>query len=126
MKIKTLFMISSILSIIAGMACLFSPSRVLQMYGVALSSMGLVIYQFWGTAMIGVGLLTWTIRNIERPKLQRAFALSLCITYATGTIIAIKGQFVGANTIGWSSVAIYLLLTTGFLVFLVRSFKAIT
>jgi hypothetical protein len=76
--------------------------------------MGLIIYQLWGTALIGLGMLTWFARNTKEFGVQRAIALSLFITYGISCIIAIRGQFAGANDLGWSTVALYFLLALGF------------
>jgi len=31
--------------------------------------MGLVIYQFWGAALIGLGMLTWFARSVRESAL---------------------------------------------------------
>jgi hypothetical protein len=76
--------------------------------------MGIVIYQFWGAALVGIGLLSWFARNIVEIAYQKVFALSLFIMNGMSFIIALKGQYAGANNLGWSTVAIYLFLAIGF------------
>lgn len=114
MKFKTLLIFNSVLAFISGIACILVPAQLLSSYGIMLIPMGLVIYQFWGTALIGLGMLIWFVRNIKDPDLQKAFALSLFIMNGINCIIAIRGQYAGANNLGWSNVALYFLLTFGF------------
>jgi hypothetical protein len=118
MKFTILLTINAVLATVSGLACVLFPTHLLKCYGVSLSTMGLVVYQFWGTALIGVGMFTWFARVITDITLQRKFALSLLFTNGLSFVIAIRGQFAGANNSGWSTVTLFLLLTLGFGVFL--------
>ena len=120
MKFKTLLTIHAVLAFVSGIACLFVPAKLLSSYGVSLIPMGLVIYQFWGSALIGLGLLTWFARSIKEFTLQKLFAFSLFITHGINCAIAIRGQFVGANDFGWSNVALFFLMSIGFGSFLLK------
>jgi hypothetical protein len=35
------------------------------LYDVTLTEMGNVIYQFWGSTLVGIGLLAWFVRDID-------------------------------------------------------------
>ena len=118
MQFKSILTINAILAFASGVACVLAPAQMLAFYGVTLDSMGLVIYQFWGTALIGLGMLTWFLRNIQVPGLNKTIALSLLITNGLSTVMAIRGQFAGANSFGWSTVALFLLLTIAWSLFL--------
>ncbi len=124
MKFKTLLTINAILAIGTGLAGVLIPDRLLSNYGVSLARMGLVIYQFWGTTLIGLGMLAWFARNIKDSGLQRAIALSLLITNALSCFMAIRGQAAGANDFGWSTVALFLFLTLGFGTFVFKQSRA--
>ncbi|UCE27243.1 MAG: hypothetical protein JSW52_00370 [Candidatus Coatesbacteria bacterium] len=114
MKFKTLLTVNSALAFISGIACVLIPAQLLASYGVRLAPMGLVIYQFWGAALIGLGMLTWFARGIKESALQRRFALALFITNGLNCVMAVRGQFAGANTFGWSTVALFSLLALVF------------
>lgn len=118
MKFKRLCTVYSILAFIPGIFCVLIPAQLLASYDMRLSAMGLVIYQFWGVGLIGLGMLTWFIRNIEEAALQRKYALVLFITNGLSCVMAVRGQFAGANTFGWSTVVMYLLLSLSFGVFM--------
>lgn len=114
MKFKTLLIINSVMALFTGIACVLAPAQLLSTYGIKMAPIGLIIYQLWGTALIGLGMLTWFVRNTKDSEIQKAFALSLLITNGISCVIAIRGQFVGANSLGWSTVALFFLLALGF------------
>ena len=118
MKFKTLLTIFAVFAFVAGLTCVLAPAPTLASYGVSLIPIGYVVYQFWGSTLIGLGLLSWFARNIKEPALQKKFALSFLMTTALGTVLAIRGQYAGANAFGWSTVALYFLLALGFGYFL--------
>lgn len=123
MRCKTLLTVNSVLAFVTGIACVCVPARLLSGYGVSLSPMGLVIYQFWGAALIGLGMLTWFTRGTKDPAQQKALALSLFVTNALSAAMAVRGQFAGANAFGWSAVAIFCLLALAFGALLFRPTK---
>ena len=102
MKFKTLLTINATLAFASGNAFVLMPVQLLAQYDVSLPPMGLVIYQFWGAALIGNGMLTWFARSIKEFALQRRFALTLCIINGLSFVMAAEGQFAGANNSGWS------------------------
>ena len=118
MKFKTLLTINSALAIVAGTACMLMPAKLLASYDVSLAPMGLVIYQFWGASLIGLGMFSWFVRSIKESTLQRKFALTLFITNGLSCAMAVRGQFAGANNFGWSTVVLFLILTLSFGTFL--------
>ena len=111
MKFKILITINAILAFVSGTTCALIPEQLLAQYDVSLSPMGLVIYQFWGVSLIGLGLLTWFVRSIAEVALQKRIALALLITNGLSGAMAIRGQFAGANSSGWSTVVLFLLLS---------------
>jgi hypothetical protein len=118
MKFKTLITINSVLAFAAGLACVLLPTQLLANYGVILAPMGIVIYQFWGTALIGIGLLSWFVRDIDELALQRKLAIALFIINGLSNILVVRVQYAGANSSGWSTVILFLILTLSFGTFL--------
>ena len=97
------------------------PARLLASYDVKLAPMGLVIYQFWGVALIGLGMLVWFARDTSESALQRKLALALFITNGLSCIMVVRGQYAGANTFGWSTVALFFLLASGFGTYILKA-----
>lgn len=119
MKFKMLCTMNSTLLCISGLLCVVMPAKLLASYDVRLAPMGLVIYQFWGVALIGLGMLVWFARNIRESALQRRFAFALFMTNGLSCVIAVRGQYAGANTFGWSTVALFFFFALAFGTFMV-------
>ena len=114
MKFKKLLLVNAVIAVPMGIAVILAPAKLLASYGVTLSPMGLVIYQFWGAFLVGIGLLLWSVREVEDRAVQRAIALALTLTYGVSCTIAVRGQLAGANSTGWSTVVLFLLLALAF------------
>jgi hypothetical protein len=114
MKFKTLLTIFSAVAFVLGLGCVLAPAQMVSGFDVSLSPMGYVVYQFWGSTLMGLGMLGWFLRNIEESALQKKLALSFLIATALGPVMAIRGQYAGANSFGWSTVAMFALFTFGF------------
>jgi hypothetical protein len=114
MRFENLLFVNAVIAVPMGIAFILAPARLLTTYGVTLSPMGLVIYQFWGVFLVGLGLLVWSVRKVEDRGVQRAIALTLFLTYGASCIIAVRGQLAGANITGWSTVVFFSLLALTF------------
>ena len=118
MKFKVLLTVNSVLALVAGTACVLVPVQLLAHYEVTLSPMGLVVYQFWGATLLGLGMLIWIARAINDPVLQRRISLALFVTNALSCVMAVRGQYAGANARGWSMVVLFGLLAVAYGVFI--------
>jgi len=77
MNFKTLLTINAALAMVSGSAFILIPGQLLASYGIRLSLMGEVIYQFRGATLLGLGLLTWSVRPLKAPEFQKK---SRCIS----------------------------------------------
>jgi len=115
MKLSTLMVINAIVAFLFGLSFVFVAGTLLSFYGITLSPGGLVVARLFGAALLGYAVLTWFARKAEESEARRAIVLALFIGDAVGFIMALLGQLSGAvNALGWSTVAIYLLLALGF------------
>ncbi len=115
MKLSTLMIINAVVTAVFGVSFVLVPGQIASIYGVESSAILKYVGQLLGTAMVGFAVLTWSARNAADSQARRAIVLALFIGNAVGFVVALIGQLnnvVGA--LGWSSVAIYLLLTIGF------------
>ena len=118
MKLKTLFMINAVIAIVYGICFVLIPTRVLLIYGLTADAGEVLMGQYFGVALIGIGLITWLIKNVTEPNAIGAVILALLISDVIGLIISVIGTISGVmNTFGWSAVIIYLFLTIGFAYF---------
>jgi hypothetical protein len=115
MKLKILFIINAIVAFVFGVAFAIIPTQVYSLYsieaGAGLNYMG----QLFGAALIGFGLIAWLARNAADSDSRRAIILAFFIASGIGFVIALIGQLNDViGSLGWLTVAIYLLLTVGF------------
>ena len=115
MKLSTMFIIYAAISAIFGLAFVFVPETSLALYGITLGPGGILIARLFGAALLEFALLSWLARNAGDSEARKAIILAVFIGEAVGFIVVLLGQLSGeVNALGWSTVAIYLLLALGF------------
>ena len=115
MKLNTLFIITAIVAVVFGLAFIFFAGQVYSLYGVESNSLLNYMWELFGAALLAVGLIAWRSRNAADSDSRRAIIFSFFIADAVGFVIALVGQLNNVvNALGWSTVAIYFLLSLGF------------
>jgi hypothetical protein len=115
MKIRRLLVINAIIAIPFGIGSVLAPNTFSTIYGAALGPAGSLMMQFGGAWLIGIGLLTWLLRNATDPEVQGGLALGLLVTYIIGGAVALLGQISGVlNALGWMIVGINAFLALGY------------
>ena len=116
MKLSTLMIINAVVAAAFGVAFVLVPSQVVSLYGFEDAS-DILIYvgRLRGAAFVGFAVLTLSARNASDSDARRAIVLALLISDGIGFIVALMGQLAEVvNSLGWSTVAIYLVLALGF------------
>ncbi|MCG6912836.1 hypothetical protein LJE86_02880 [bacterium BMS3Abin03] len=115
MNLKTLFVITTIITLVFGILFIVIPTQFYSWYGID-SNMALdYIGRLFGAALIAVGLISWQARNAADSDARRAIVLSFFIADGIGFIIALIGQLNHVvGNLGWLTVIIYLLISLGF------------
>jgi len=115
MKLKVLFIITAVCAIVFGVAFVIIPTELYSLYAVE-STEGLnYMGQLFGAALIGIGLIAWLARNAADSEARKAIVLSFFIADGIGFVIALIGQLNEIlGSLGWLTVALYLILTIGF------------
>jgi hypothetical protein len=89
------------------------------MWGVTAEPVGLIMTRLGGALEIGLGVILWFARNSGSNEARRAVVIGGFVTYGLLFIIMLLSQLSGVlNVYGWLNVALYLLLTLGFVYFL--------
>ena len=115
MKLSNLMVINTVVALVFGIAFVLIPAQTISLYGVTADSALKYVGQLLGAALIGYGVLTWWAKNVSESQARRAIVLALLVGDGIGFIVAFIGQLAGVvNTLGWSVVAIYLLLALGY------------
>ncbi len=116
MKLSTMMIINAVVAAGFGVAFVLVPSQAISLYGIEETSEILIlILRLMGAAFIGFAVLTWLARNASDSDARRAIVLALIVSDGIGFIAALIAQLADVvNSLGWSTVAIYLLLALGF------------
>ena len=115
MKLNTLMVINAIVAAVFGIAFVLVPAQAIQLYGITVDAPLKYVGQLFGAALVGFAFLTWSARNATDSDARRAIVLALFVSDGVGFIVALIGQLAGVvNSLGWSTVAIYLVLALGF------------
>ena len=121
MKRAAFMLLHAILNLAFGIGFIFAPARTLALYGVGTDATGTFMTRLFGAALIQVGLVTWLARRDTDTPARRAIQLGYTGGLAVGLVISLLGQLSGLfNALGWSTVAIYLLLGVGYAYFHAR------
>jgi len=115
MKLSALMTVNAVIAGLFGIAFVVVPARILAIYGITVDAQFDLVGQLFGAALLGYALLTWTARNAAPSDARAAIVLALFVSNAIGFVIALIAQLRNVvNQVGWSTVAIYLLLALGF------------
>lgn len=115
MRLKTLMTINAIISAVFGIAFVLMPGQTSALYGVEANAAMRYVGQLFGASLITFAVLTWTARDSSDSDARRAIVLALFIGNAVGFVVALIAQLGSVvNTLGWSTVVLYLLLDLGF------------
>lgn len=118
MKLSTLLTIAAAVAGIFGLAFVLVTDPLVSLYGITLDKAGTLVAQLFGASLLGFAALNWFARTVTDREAQRAIVLGNLVGDGVGFVMILLGQLAGvANALGWSSVAIYLLLTLGFAYF---------
>jgi hypothetical protein len=96
-KSKILITITSILSIINGLAYLLFPVLSVEILGVGTDPFGLHITRYYGACALGYGVLLWLIRNNESPKISQAVLLSILVILGSSVMIGLTSMIGGVT-----------------------------
>ena len=118
MKIGNLLVVNAVIACLFGLGFVFAPAKVLAQYGLTVDAGFGLVAQLFGAALLGYAILTWSARKAGESDARRAIVLALFVSNAVGFVLALMAQLKGlVNTLGWSTVAIYLVLALGFAYF---------
>jgi len=115
MKLSNLFIVNAVIALGYGISLVLVPATVLSLHGMTQGPSERLAGQFFGAALIALGLLTWFARNAADSEARRAIVLAQSISTAIGVIVGVLGTLSGVmNAVGWLGVGLYLLLALGY------------
>lgn len=118
MNLKTLFVITAIVSLVFGILFIVIPDQLYSWYGIGSNTALNYIGGLFGAALLAVGLTSWLARNASESDARKAIVLAFFIGDGIGFIIALVAQLNNVvNSLGWLTVALYFLISIGFAYF---------
>ena len=115
MKLRTILMLNGIVASAYGISFLLVPATVLEIYGLTQGPSEQLAGQYFGVALVAIGLMTWLSKDISDVSTQRALILSLLISNLAGVIVSVLGTLNDVmSVVGWSAVAIYVFFALGY------------
>jgi hypothetical protein len=115
MKLGTLLVVAAVIGAVYGIAFVVATGPLLSLFGITLDKAGTLVAQLFGGALIALAVVNWFARNVTDPEARQAVIFGNLAGDVVGFVVILLGQLAGiTNALGWSSVAIYLLLALGF------------
>jgi hypothetical protein len=115
MRLRSLLLLAGVIALAFGLGFLLAPRALLPMYGVAVDPGIVLMSRFFGAALVQLGMVLYLIRDVSDIRTQRGVVIGSFLGSLAGLVVALTGQFWGVvNQLGWSTVAIYGLLTLGY------------
>jgi len=117
MNLRTFLTVSAIVALLYALGLILMPATLGPMYGFAASAGEKLISQFFGVELLALGIIQWLSKDLPNASVRPIIIGSL-VANVVGVIVSVMGTLGGVmNSVGWSSVAIYLLLALGFAYF---------
>ena len=128
MNYKLLFVLNAITALLLGLVFLFIPVKMLELLGAETYVVATLLAQFFGTAMISLGLLLWFTKDTEDEVIQKWMGISMFTSALLGLIVSAIGISPLSGVLrsnGWVIILIYLIfaLGYGFMLFLKPKMK---
>jgi drug/metabolite transporter (DMT)-like permease len=115
MNYRTLFLLNSLFAFLLGAVLLVVPALAIGQFGVDSYTSTRLMAQFFGTAMLALGLLLWFVKDVPSEAMQRGMAISMLVGALGGLGITALGAFTGTlRTNGWMAIIIYFLFGLGY------------
>jgi len=121
MNYRIMFLVNAFIAVLLGLGFLAVPSMALNQFGVDEYAATKLVSQFFGTAILAVGLLLWFAKDVTEENLQKGMAIALLVGAVAGLIISVIGTASGGlRSNGWIAIVVYALfgLAYAYLVFL--------
>ena len=116
MNLKILFIINAVVAALFGLVFVLMPEDALAQYGVKLMpKAGILVARLFGCTLLGIAVISWLAQSLGASDIRSAIVLGFFVIDVVGFVVSLLAQLDGVvNNLGWSTVAIYLLLGLGF------------
>jgi hypothetical protein len=117
MKMRTFFMIASVLGFLFAIGLILAPAFMDSAYGTGPSAGEMLTDRLYGSGILALSVITWLAKDLTGASVRPIITGSL-IGGLVGFVVSLMGMLGDVmNSTGWSTVVIYLFLTLGFAYF---------
>jgi hypothetical protein len=117
MNLRTFVTIAAIVALVYALGLILMPAFMAATYGFGTSASEILLTRFFGVELLVLGVIYWLAKDFTGANARPLITGSL-IGNSVGTVFALMGTLNGVmNSLGWSAVAVYLLLALGFAYF---------
>ncbi|MFI5161474.1 MAG: hypothetical protein ACHQHN_09360 [Sphingobacteriales bacterium] len=115
MKLSAFAILITILAIGFGLAFLIVPIKLAAFYGISLGGGGVVMARYFGAANLFIGLIFWSYSSVSPSAKSWPKLLLYSLLYdILALAITVKAQLDGGtNSMGWTTVGLFALLSIG-------------
>ena len=120
MNYRIMLLVNALIAVLLGLGFLIVPNRILTQFGVDGYAATKLISQFFGTAMLGLGLLLWFAKDVTDANLQKGMGIALLVGAVAGLFITVTGTTSGVLRANWwMALVVYAILglAYGYLLF---------
>ena len=115
MKLSHVFSFNALVALVYAIGFVIVPNTVMGLHGLPAGDAQALMARYFGTALLGLGLIAWFVRDVAHPPLKNGITISLFLSSLIGFGLSIQATLAGQmNALGWLPTAVYLLLTLGF------------
>jgi len=117
MNLRTFLTIAAVVALGYALGLILMPAFMATTYGFGTSASEILLARYFGVELLVLGVINWMAKDFSAANARPIITGSL-IGNAVGAYFALMGTLGGVmNSVGWSAVAVYLLLALGFAYF---------
>lgn len=117
MKLRSFLVFAAVVALVYAIGLLLMPDFMFSTYGMGTNPGQVLMGRYFGSALLTLGLIFWLARDVTGASARPIVTAGL-IGNAVGLVVALMGTMGGLmSAVGWSAVAIYLVLTLGYAYF---------
>jgi hypothetical protein len=114
MNLRTFLSIAAVVALAYALASILMPTFIATTYGFGTSASERLLGRYFGVELLVLGVIYWLARDFTGANARPIITGSL-IGNIVGAYFALMGTLGGVmNSVGWSAVAVYVLLALGF------------
>ena len=115
MNFRNVMILSAVSALAFGAAFVIVPGLLGSLLGLATTPAVILMARLYGTALLGIGLLSWLIKDVTERRVQQPVLLTFIVTDFGGFLVLLVGQLNGLmNALAWLIIMFLLLMSAAY------------